>query len=109
MEKYLECLTGDLYPTGAHRLAIMEHRLANRDNYKKVDPISYDEWPLELYDGQIIKVGDKVSIDNSEPFEIKNMLVKHIALNSYKTTFVGDERSLEFECYGSVPVSFYRS
>lgn len=108
MTNYLECLTGDLYPTGKQRLDIMNHRLDNRDNYRKVDPISFDHWSLELYDDKQINVGDKVSIDGSEPFEIKEILVKHIALNSYKTTFVGDERSLEFECYGTVPVSFYK-
>lgn len=107
MKKYLECLTGDLYPTGNQRLSIMNHRLANRDNYRKVDPISYKEWPLELSENKV-KVGDSVSIDGSETFEIKNILVKHIALNSYKTTFVGETNSLEFECYGTVPVSFYR-
>jgi hypothetical protein len=108
MEKYLECLTGDLYPTGQQRLEIMEHRLTHRDNYRKVDPITFETWTLELHEGKEIKVGDYVSINNAKPFEIKEILVKHISLNSYKTTFVGEKKSLNFECYGTVPVSFYK-
>ena len=107
MEKYLECLTGDLYPTGKLRHRIFKDREKNRDNYRNAPQMKLETWELELYD-QDIQCGDFVSINNNTPFEIKDISLKHITHNSYETTFVGQSNKLTFECYGNVNIAFYR-
>lgn len=109
MKKYLECKTGDLYPTGKLRQAIVRERLANRKNYRTAPLISLEEWHLQLFEDTIVKVGDYVSVGDKGPFQIKEILVKHISHTSYKTSFVGDnDNVLSFECYGNIPVEFSR-
>jgi hypothetical protein len=111
MKTILKCLTGDLYPTGELRHRIFEDRVPYRKTYRKAPRISLDSWQLELFDEEI-RIGDFVSFGGQTPFKIDKIEVKHIEHNSYRVYLIGsdngEERIVDFECYGKTPIEFIR-
>ena len=107
MKTIIECLSGDLYPTGDLRYSIHLNRSEVRDEYKKAPPVVIPQWDLELFDHSI-KIGDYVQVGDKKPFQIVEISYKHIVGSTFETTLKGEKSSFKFKDFGNTPIKILR-
>lgn len=106
-------LSGDLYPAGQLRLAILEKRIQSekdagkRSGWKQAAPVEMTQWDTELYGS--FRVGDTCQIEDSEPFEITSLAYKHDVENSYRLIIGNGTDTHEFRPWGKIPVKIFQS